>query len=251
MIQFVKAEYFKLWKSRSLWPVFGLLSLPVLFSLLVFLEIDGLTIMPGGFSLFTFANNLWQFLVGTSVSVVLFASLGSSLGKELQTGTMVYQATRVGNRNRLMQAKVLTLLSLNLVYFFLFHAIGAVAYLLLIHGGPYGSESVWDVATQQELTLGLVGLGIQIGFSFLAMFLSLRLQMISVILFSFVGGMGLSYLSSLEQIALYIPGSLFYKPSLVPDDQFYATFLFQMAAIGVISLIAIFMSKKKFAAASL
>ena len=246
MIQLIKAEYFKLWKSKNLWPVLALASLPFLFAIIVYLDIEGLSVVPGAFSLFTYANNLWQFTVGTSLTILLFTALSASLGRELHNGTMVYQVTRVGGRNQLIRAKVWTLISLNVGYFLLFHLVGAFSYLFLIHNGSYGSEAVWDLATQQELAIGFAGLLIQIGFSFVGMFLSLRLQLIGLILGSFIGSLTLSFLSNVDKIGQYVPGSIFYNPYAIADQQFCLFFTYHFVVIGLLSCSAIWASKKIF-----
>lgn len=251
MLKLIYADYYKMCKNKSVFSIFAISIIPLIFAVLVALDLDSMKMSEGAFNLLSFPQNMWQFVFGTSLPILVLSYLSSSLGRELKSGSLIYQVTRVANRKKIVCAKLLTILSLNLLYFVTFHLVGLVSYLIFISGTRFAGESVLDLAAGQEFLLTLFSFLLQFTFCILSFLLSFKLSTIGLVICSFVGTTLLSLLSSVEVIKSFVLGSVFYAPQLFTDGQFEAVMVGQSVGMLLLSIFLIAISIRWFAKTSI
>ena len=90
MLKLIYAEYYKMCKNKSVFSIFALSVIPLIFAVLVALDLDTMKMSEGAFNLLSFPQNMWQFVFGTSLPILVLSYLSSSLGRELKTGSLIY-----------------------------------------------------------------------------------------------------------------------------------------------------------------
>lgn len=236
MKQLVLSEYYKLWKSKSLYSILALCMIPVIFGFFIYFRVEALAINEGAFDILSFPNNMWQFFVGTSLPIIILAYMSASLGRELRDGTYIYQVTRIANRKRIIFSKVLAILSLNILYFLLFILVSFLSYLLFIQDTVYAGTLQLDSASMESMLTSLLALCVQIAFCLLSLFISLKISTIGLVSVVFISTSLLSMLSNVRLFAPYLPGSIFYAPHMIVQDQFLIIWFIQIGLLATLSL---------------
>ncbi|HFI0640229.1 hypothetical protein ACS6Z0_07350 [Streptococcus suis] len=250
MLKLMYADYFKMWKNKSLLSILTMSVVPLIFSIIVSMDLESMKMADGAFNLLSFPQSMWQFVFGTSLPILILSYLSSSLGRELKAGNLIYQVTRVADRNKIVYAKLWTILSLNLLYFITFHSVGFISYLIFINGTRFAGNVVFDLATSQEFLLTVFTFLLQFVFCILAFLLSFKVSTIGLVIFSFVGTTLLSLLSSIDLIRNFVPGSVFYAPQLFADGQFEKVMFGQSMGLLLMTILLVVCSKRLFVRAS-
>lgn len=237
MGKLILSEYYKLWKNKGLLVLGGLASLPLLFSLLVWLDLPALNVSEGAFDLISFPNLIWQFSLGTSLPIIIFAYFSSSLGREIKQGSIIYQVTRVANRKKLVLSKILFLVGLNVCYYIVFLLLGILGYLIFIAPTRFSAPTSFDSDLQQLLLVSFFGFALQIFCSLSSLLLSLKWTSMVVVSVQFIFSMLLSFLSGQPSFNAFVPGSVFYAPFTIPESQFMMIYSGQLLTLVVMILI--------------
>lgn len=234
MINLIKAEYYKMWKDRSLLVLSLFMMIPIAFALMIYFDFSGLKIADGAFNIYTFPNNIWQFSVGTTLPLIVLAYLSSSLGREIKNGSITYQVTRVANRKEIIKAKLFTIISFNMIYYLLFNLVAIMSYGLFIAQTRFGASGRLDSEVKQQLIVSFMAVLLQIFMCVCALLISIKLSTIGIVVLTFIMTMVLSFLSTLGGMSYYLPGSIFYATNSIPDEIFTKLFWIQSLTLVVL-----------------
>ena len=242
MINLIYAELYKLWKNRSVLAIGALSLIPFVFAFMVSLNLKSMKIADSAFSLLTYPQSMWQFVYGFYLPILVMTYLSCSLGRELKNGSLVYEVTRVANRKKIVYARMLTIVLLNLAYFLVFQLVSILSYMLFINNTRLGTFQNDYV----EILLSLFTLLLQMILCLLTFVLSIKFSVIISVMISLVISILISLCSGITVIRDFIPGTVFYGSQFFSDSRLQIVMFEQSIEIILLIVLAVFVSQSLF-----
>ena len=243
MINLIYAELYKLWKNRRVLAIGALSLIPFVFAFMVSLNLKSMKIADSAFSLLTYPQSMWQFVYGFYLPILVMTYLSCSLGRELKNGSLVYEVTRVANRKKIVYARMLTIVLLNLAYFLVFQL---VSILLFINNTRFGNGLGTFQNDYVEILLSLFTLLLQMMLCLLTFVLSIKFSAIISVMISLVISILISLCSGITVIRDFIPGTVFYGSQFFSDSRLQIVMFEQSIEIILLIVLAVFVSQSLF-----
>ena len=246
MINLIYAELYKLWKNRSVLAIGALSLIPFVFAFMVSLNLKSMKIADSAFSLLTYPQSMWQFVYGFYLPILVMTYLSCSLGRELKNGSLVYEVTRVANRKKIVYARMLTIVLLNLAYFLVFQLVSILSYMLFINNTRFGNGLGTFQNDYVEILLSLFTLLLQMILCLLTFVLSIKFSAIISVMISLVISILISLCSGITVIRDFIPGAVFYGSQFFSDSRLQIVMFEQSIEIILLIVLAVFVSQSLF-----
>lgn len=218
MSSIIKAEFFKYFKNRWIYCLILMALFPLLFGFALFLDLPSMKI-HALFTLSSFIDSMWSFMITTTLPILFFSYIATQFGESIRTGQIIYEMTRVSNRQQLIKHKIYALCLLVILFFISVILIASLSFYIFIHGSRFGLPLDVESVFSEEIVGMILGMSYLIFFILLSLYGSFFISGFSMVISNFVITIIISFISTNDLISRYVPGSIIYG-AYIPEDQF-------------------------------